>query len=124
MAMKGRSSGTDLEPDKRRFGFRGHESVGCFSSNGAVMSTSDLLPSKDNIAEALRQLTVRSNPPDQLLSAVGIFAAGILTGAALAVLFAPKPGAELRQEIGARVGGFRDKIAKTGEGVADSSKPS
>ncbi|MET1085111.1 MAG: YtxH domain-containing protein [Burkholderiales bacterium] len=88
------------------------------------MSTSDLLPTKDNIAEALRQLTGRSNPPDQLLSAVGIFAAGILTGAALAILFAPKPGAELRQEIGARVGDFRDKIAKTAEDVADSRKPS
>ena len=87
------------------------------------MSTSDLLPTKDNIAEALRQLTGRSNPPDQLLSAVGIFAAGILTGAALAVLFAPKPGGELRQEIGERLGGFRDKISKTTEGAADASKP-
>ena len=86
------------------------------------MSTADLLPSKDNIAEALRQLTGRSNPPDQLLSAVGIFAAGILTGAALAVLFAPKPGAELRQEIGARVGDLRDKIVKTEQGAVDSSK--
>jgi len=34
-----------------------------------------------------------------------------------------RPGAELRQEIGARVGGFRDKIAKTAEGAANSSKP-
>jgi YtxH-like protein len=87
------------------------------------MSTSDLLPSKDDIADTLRQLTGRSNPPDQLLSAVGIFAAGILTGAALAVLFAPKPGAELRQEISARVGDLRDKIVKTEQGAADSSKP-
>jgi len=87
------------------------------------MSTSDLLPSKDDIADTLRQLTGRSNPPDQLLSAVGIFAAGILTGAALAVLFAPKPGAELRQEIGERVGDLRDKIVKTEQSAADSSKP-
>jgi len=87
------------------------------------MSTSDLLPSKDDIAAALRQLTVRSNPPGHLLAGFGIFAAGIVTGAALAVLFAPKPGAELRQEIGARVGGLRDKITKTEQGAADSSKP-
>ena len=87
------------------------------------MSTSDLLRSKDDIANTLRQLTGRSHPPDQLLSAVGIFAAGTLTGAALAVLFAPKPGAELRQEIGARVGDLRDKIVKTEQGAADSSKP-
>ena len=81
------------------------------------MSTSDLLPSKDDIAAALRQLTGRSNPPGHLLAGFGIFAAGIVTGAALAVLFAPKPGAELRQEIGARVGGLRDTIAKTAGGA-------
>jgi len=86
------------------------------------MSTLDLLPSKDDIADALRQLTGHSNPPGHLLAAVGFFAVGILTGAALAVLFAPKPGAELREEISARVGGFRDKIAKTKEGAIDSGK--
>jgi hypothetical protein len=32
------------------------------------MNTLDLLPSKDDIAEALRQLTVRSNPPGHLLA--------------------------------------------------------
>ena len=87
------------------------------------MSTADLLPSKDDIADTLRQLTGRSNPPGHLLAGFGIFAAGILAGAALAVLFAPKPGAELRQEIGARVGDLRDKIAKTEQGARDSSKP-
>jgi hypothetical protein len=86
------------------------------------MSTLDLLPSKDDIADALRQLTGRSDPPGHLLAGVGIFAAGILAGAALAILFAPKPGAELRQEIGARVGGFRDKIGGVDEGAAASSK--
>jgi gas vesicle protein len=87
------------------------------------MSTLDLLPSKDDIADTLRQLTGRSNPSGHLLAGLGIFAAGILAGAALAVLFAPKPGAELRQEIGARVGDLREKIAKTAQGAADSSKP-
>jgi YtxH-like protein len=87
------------------------------------MSTSDLFPSKDDIVNTLQQLTGRSNPPGHLLAGFGIFAAGILAGAALAVLFAPKPGAELRQEIGARVGDLRDKITKTAEGAADSSKP-
>jgi len=82
------------------------------------MSTSDLLPSKDDIAAALRQLMVRSNPPGHLLAGFGIFATGIVTGAALAVLFAPKPGAELRQEIGTRVRGLSDKIAKTEQPAA------
>jgi gas vesicle protein len=87
------------------------------------MSTLDLLPRKDDIAEALRQLTGRSNPSGHLLAGFGFFAAGILAGAALAILFAPKPGAELRQEIGARVGDLREKITKTAQGAADSSKP-
>jgi gas vesicle protein len=87
------------------------------------MSTTDLLPSKGDIADTLRQLTGRSNPPRHLLAGFGIFAAGILAGAALAVLFAPKPGAELRQEIGARLGDLGDKIVKTEQGAADSSKP-
>jgi hypothetical protein len=87
------------------------------------MSTLDLLPSKDAIADALRQLTGRSNPPGHLLAGLGIFAAGILAGAAIAILFAPKPGAELRQEIGSRVGSLRDQITKTEGGAADSSKP-
>ena len=87
------------------------------------MNTIDLLPSKDDIVEALQQLTGRSDPQGHLLAGFGIFAAGILAGAALAILFAPKPGAELRQEIGARVGDLRDKIIKTEEGAAESSKP-
>ena len=82
------------------------------------MSTSDLLPSKNDIADALRQLTGRGDPQGHLLTGFGIFAAGILAGAVLAVLFAPKPGAELRQEIGARVGSLRDKIAKAEEATA------
>jgi YtxH-like protein len=88
------------------------------------MSTLDLFPSKDDLAGALRQLTGHGSPPGHLVAEIGIFAAGMLTGAALAVLFAPKPGAELRQQIGARVGSLRDKIAKTAEeGAVGSSKP-
>ena len=86
------------------------------------MSTLDLLPSKDGIADALRQLTGRGEPPGHLLAGVGIFAAGLLAGAGLAMLFAPKAGAELRQEIGARVGGLRDKITPTEADTDDSSK--
>ena len=86
------------------------------------MSTLDLLPSKDGIADVLRQLTGRGDPPGHLLAGVGIFAAGLLAGVALAMLFAPKPGAELRRAIGARVGGLRDKITSTGEGADDPSQ--
>jgi hypothetical protein len=113
---------TDLERD---------ESVGSFPAKEDIMTTLDALPrkedimnaldalpSREQIADMLRQLTVRSEPPGHLLGGIGILAAGILTGAALAVLFAPKPGAELRQEIGTRVRGLSDKIAKTEQRAA------
>jgi YtxH-like protein len=76
-----------------------------------IMSTLGGLPNRQEVAEMLRHLTVRSE--GYVLGGIGTFATGILTGAALAVLFAPKRGAELRQEIGARVRGLGDKIAKT-----------
>jgi len=86
------------------------------------MSALHLLPSKDEIVDALQQLTGRGDPQGHLLAGVGLFAAGALAGAALAILFAPKTGAELRQEIGARVTDLRDKITKTEE-IAAESKP-
>jgi hypothetical protein len=84
------------------------------------MSTLDLIPSRDDIAGALRQLTGHTEPSANVLAGFGLVAAAILAGAALAVLFTPKPGADLRRDIGARIGGLRDRIA--GDGAADSSK--
>jgi hypothetical protein len=82
-----------------------------------IMSTLGALPTREEIAEMLRQqLSIRSDPQGHVLSGIGTFAAGILTGAALAVLFAPKPGAELRQEIGTRIRGLGDKIVRTEAG--------
>lgn len=85
------------------------------------MTTLDLLPGKADIADALRQLTGRNNSPGHLLTGIGWFAAGLLAGAALAALLAPRSGADLRQQIGTRVGDLRDKIGKPAEGAVDSS---
>jgi hypothetical protein len=86
-----------------------------------IVSTLGALPSREEFMEMLRQLSVRSDPQRHVLSGIGTFAAGILTGAALAVLFAPKPGAELREEIGTRVRGLSDKIAKTEQRASGTS---
>jgi hypothetical protein len=67
---------------------------------------------------SLGGLIARQHRSGHLLAVFGIFATGIVTGVALAVLFAPKPGAELRQEIGTRVRGLSDKIAKTEQRAA------
>ena len=45
-----------------------------------------------------------------ILPAAGLFGAGLLIGAGLGLLFAPKPGREIREEIGER---FRSSDAET-----------
>lgn len=87
------------------------------------MSALNLLPGTNDIADALRQLTGRSDPAGHLLAGIGLFAAGLVAGAALAALFAPRSGAELRHEIGERVGSLRSRIADKETGRAESSRP-
>ncbi len=42
----------------------------------------------------------RRDEGDLLLPALGLFGAGVVVGATLGLLFAPKPGAQLRKDIG------------------------
>jgi hypothetical protein len=56
---------------------------------------------KEQILERLG-LTAKPDFIDYLLPAAGIFAAGILLGAGLGLMMAPKPGAELREDLAAR----------------------
>ncbi len=56
---------------------------------------------KDQILEKLG-LTTKPDFVDYLLPAAGIFAAGVLLGAGLGLLLAPKPGAELRGDLAER----------------------
>lgn len=50
---------------------------------------------------------------DYMLPALGIFGAGLVVGAALGLIFAPKPGAELRQDLQRGV----TDIKQRGEGM-------
>lgn len=59
------------------------------------------LPSREDIASAVG-LQSRSNAAD-LLPALGIFGTGMLFGVGLALLFAPKSGSELRQDLSEKV---------------------
>jgi hypothetical protein len=59
------------------------------------------LPSKEDIAAALGR-QARGNGDGDMFAALGIFGAGMLIGAGLALLFAPKPGPELRQDLADR----------------------
>jgi hypothetical protein len=61
------------------------------------------LPSKEDIAKAVG-LEARSSATGEMLTAFGIFGTGMILGAGLALLFAPKAGHEIRQDIAAKVG--------------------
>ena len=61
------------------------------------------LPSKEDVASAIG-LEARSSATGDMLTAFGIFGTGMILGAGLALLFAPKAGHEIRHDIAERVG--------------------
>jgi hypothetical protein len=56
----------------------------------------------DDVLSALG-LQTRRTAGDYLLPALGIFGVGLLVGAGIGLLFAPKPGSDLRHQIGSRI---------------------
>lgn len=65
-----------------------------------------VLPSREDLASAAG-LERRSAAPGEMLTALGT---GMLLGAALAVLFAPKSGKDTRQDIGEKLGELGEKF--------------
>ena len=66
----------------------------------ALPSKQDILaalPSKEDIASAIG-VEARSSTTGDMLTALSIFGTGMILGAGLALLFAPKPGHEIRHE--------------------------
>jgi hypothetical protein len=59
----------------------------------------------------------RRTAGEKIITAVGVFGAGLLVGAGLGVLFAPKAGRELRSDIGASVNKVGEKARELGERV-------
>jgi hypothetical protein len=77
-----------------------------------TMTIDDLrhtLPSRQYLAHAIG-LEVRSSATGDMLAAFGIFGTGMILGAGLALLFAPKAGHEMRQDIAETVGGFGARL--------------
>ncbi len=75
------------------------------------------LPSKEDIANAVG-LEARASTSGDAFTAVAIFGAGIILGAGLALLFAPKPGHEIRHDLAEKVGEmsehFRTQVPRPG----------
>jgi hypothetical protein len=61
------------------------------------------LPSREDIASTVG-LQARTSPSGDVLAAFAIFGTGMILGAGLALLFAPKAGHEIRHDIAEKVG--------------------
>ena len=67
--------------------------------SGAKDAARDALPNREQVLRALG-----GRPADDgIMASFGIFTAGIVLGAGLAVLFAPRAGAEIREAIGEKI---------------------
>ena len=78
------------------------------------------LPSKDELTRAIG-LQTRSNFGDDMLLPLTMFGAGILVGAAAALLFAPKPGRELRADLNDRAQELREHYMGAQQGTKSSA---
>jgi hypothetical protein len=58
-------------------------------------------------------LSTKQSTARQLLETLATFGVGLLVGAGVALLLAPKPGRELRQEIRTRLTPDREPVAQT-----------
>jgi len=83
------------------------------------MRAMDMIPNRDALIEALglrRDTTTMSDSASMLM----IFAAGALFGTALALLFAPRSGEELRADLREKVSDLRRHAASE---VEKAEKP-
>lgn len=80
------------------------------------------LPSADEVLRSIGLQRARTGG-SEMLGGVAVFGAGLLVGAGLALLFAPGSGAEMREQIGAKVEDAKEKLgqmASSSEGSATS----
>ena len=61
------------------------------------------LPSREDVAAAIG-LRARTSTTGEMLTVLGIFGTGVMLGAGLALLFAPKAGHQIRHDIVEKVG--------------------
>jgi hypothetical protein len=87
------------------------------------MTTKDLTDiTTDDVLAALG-LQSRRTVGDYMLPALGIFGVGLLVGAGIGLLFAPKPGADLRHQIGSRIRRRRDEEDEHGIDATPGNGP-
>lgn len=67
---------------------------------------------KDDLLELIG-LQTRQTAADWILPTIGAFSVGILVGAGIGLLLAPKPGRELREDLRSRLQGGADQLASS-----------
>jgi len=67
------------------------------------------LPSKEDIASVVG-LSRRSSATADVLAVFGIFGAGLIVGAGVALVLAPKAGHEIRHDIAEKVGAIGEHL--------------
>jgi hypothetical protein len=65
---------------------------------------------KDDILGALG-LQTKSSTTSWVLGTLGLFGLGMVIGAGVALMVAPKPGSELRRDLEGRLKSVRDRVA-------------
>jgi hypothetical protein len=71
---------------------------------------------KEDILAALG-LQSKNEPVDYVLPALGLFGAGLLVGAGLGLIMAPRPGRALRRELGKKMDQVTDRAKNALEEV-------
>jgi gas vesicle protein len=76
--------------------------------------------SKDDVLAALG-LTSKPSTSDRLLGALGVFGVGLLVGAGVALLLAPKSGEALRADLGERFRNLRPEPTEPPQSPQDET---
>jgi hypothetical protein len=78
-----------------------------------TMKLSNLKDMDKNDMLGLLGLSTTPSTSSQLADVLGIFGLGVLVGAGVALLLAPKAGHELRDDLRARIASGRQEVART-----------
>ena len=69
---------------------------------------------KEDILGALG-LQTRSSTTSWVFGTLGLFGLGIVVGAGVALMLAPKPGSELRRDLEGRLRSVRERVSGNGQ---------
>ncbi|HEY8517650.1 MAG TPA: YtxH domain-containing protein [Candidatus Binatia bacterium] len=78
-----------------------------------AMELSKSLPSAEELLRAIGLQRTRTT--SDFVGSMALFGAGMLVGAGLALLFAPSSGAEMREQLGSRLGSVREQLGEKAE---------